>query len=181
MQSATPRARAVLGLTSFGVTSAVAIGSALGQTVLASNDKNVETVNVTARKPSLDKLPEKILNTPQSINVVPLNVIQEQGTASLQDALKNVPGITLNAGEGGAHGDTVNLRGFSASDDFFLDGLRDTGFYTRDSFNYQALEVYKGPASTLFGRGSTGGVINQVSKTPQLYPILAGTATVGSN
>jgi catecholate siderophore receptor len=183
MPLGTPRSRAVLGLTSFSVTSAVAISGALAQTVVASNDdsKKVETVNVTARRPSLDKLPDKILDTPQSINVVPLNVIQEQGTTSLQDALKNVPGITLNAGEGGAHGDTVNLRGFSASDDFFLDGLRDTGFYTRDSFNYQALEVYKGPASTLFGRGSTGGVINQVSKTPQLYPILSGTATVGSN
>jgi catecholate siderophore receptor len=181
MESGSVRCRTVLGFTSFGVTSAVAISGAFGQTVLASNDKNVETVNVTARKPSLDKLPEKILNTPQSINVVPLNVIQEQGTTSLQQALKNVPGITLNAGEGGAHGDQVNLRGFSASDDFFLDGLRDTGFYTRDTFDEQAIEVYKGPASTLFGRGSTGGVINQVTKTPQLYPILDGTATIGSN
>lgn len=181
MESALPRIRAALGLTSFGVTSAVAITGAFGQTEVASNDKKIETVNVTAQRPELDKLPEKILNTPQSINLVPLKVIQEQGTASLQDALKNVPGITLNSGEGGAHGDQVNLRGFSASDDFFLDGLRDTGFYTRDTFNYQALEVYKGPASTLFGRGSTGGVINQVSKTPQLYPIESGVFTAGTN
>ncbi len=59
--------------------------------------------------------------------------------------------------------------------------MRDTGFYTRDSFDYQSVEVYKGPASTLFGRGSTGGVINQVSKLPQLYPIESGIATVGTN
>jgi catecholate siderophore receptor len=181
VEPASPHGRIVLGLTSFGITSAAVISAAFGQTVVASNDTQIETVNVTARRIAVDKLPEKILDTPQSINVVPLKVIQEQGTASLQDALKNVPGITLNAGEGGAHGDSVNLRGFSASDDFFLDGMRDTGFYTRDTFNYQSIEVLKGPASTLFGRGSTGGVINQVSKTPQLYPIEDGTATVGSN
>jgi catecholate siderophore receptor len=174
--------RRVLGLTGFGVTSMAALSGAMAQTVVAANDKSTqEIVTVTAKRISLDKLPEKILNTPQSINVVPLQVIQDQGTASLQEALKNVPGITLNAGEGGAHGDSVNLRGFSASDDFFLDGMRDTGFYTRDTFNYQSIEVLKGPASTLFGRGSTGGVINQVSKTPQLYPIESGIATIGSN
>jgi catecholate siderophore receptor len=131
----------------------------------------VETVSVTAQKTHLDKLPEEIKDTPQSIDVIPLHVMQEQGVASLQDALKNVPGITLNAGEGGAHGDTVNLRGFSASDDFYLDGLRDTGTYFRDTFNTEALEIVEGPASTLFGRGSTGGVINQVSKTPELQPL----------
>ncbi|HEY5337398.1 MAG TPA: TonB-dependent siderophore receptor [Rhizomicrobium sp.] len=178
-----PRGRFALGLAGFGVTSLVSVTGAFGQTLAASVDgaSGIETVNVTARRSELDKMPEKILNTPQSINVVPLQVIQEQGTTTLEDALKNVPGITLNSGEGGAHGDTVNLRGFSASDDFFLDGLRDTGFYTRDSFNYEAVEVYKGPASTLFGRGSTGGVINQVSKTPQLYPIMSGIFTAGTN
>ena len=100
----------------------------------------------------------------------PPAVIKEQGVTNLQDALKNVPGITLNAGEGGTHGDLVNLRGFSAGDDYFLDGLRDTGLYNRDVFDYESLEVLKGPASTLFGRGTTGGVINQVSKAPGLYP-----------
>ena len=169
-----------LGPASVVLGSAVAATGAMAQTV-AANDKTVETVNVTAQRTSLDKLTEKVLNTPQSIDVVPLSVIQEQGTASLRDALKNVPGITLNAGEGGAHGDTVNLRGFSASDDFFLDGLRDTGFYDRDSFNDQAVEVYKGPASTLFGRGSTGGVVNQVSKMPELYPVTDANLTAGSN
>jgi catecholate siderophore receptor len=131
----------------------------------------IETVSVTARKTHLDKLPDEILNTPQSIDVIPLAVMQQQGVASLQDALKNIPGITLNAGEGGSHGDTVNIRGFSASDDFFLDGQRDTGTYFRDAFNLDAVEIYEGPASTLFGRGSTGGVINQISKVPELHPI----------
>ena len=122
-----------------------------------------------------------MLNTPQSIDVVPAQVIKEQGVTSLQDALKNVPGITLNAGEGGTHGDLVNLRGFPINDDYFLDGLRDTGLYNRDVFDVESIEVYKGPASTLFGRGTTGGVINQVTKSPELYPINDFTATGGTN
>jgi catecholate siderophore receptor len=75
-----------------------------------------------------------------------------------------VPGITINAGEGGAHGDSVNLRGISVPDSFFLDGLRDIGLYQRDTFDEEAVEVLLGPSSVLFGRGSTAGVINQVTK-----------------
>ncbi len=96
--------------------SVLAGSGAMADTVVAANDKSVETVSVTGRRLEVDKLPEKILDTPQSINVVPLKVIQEQGVTNLQDALRNVPGITLNSGEGGAHGDQVNLRGFAASD-----------------------------------------------------------------
>ncbi|HSZ73692.1 MAG TPA: TonB-dependent siderophore receptor [Rhizomicrobium sp.] len=174
------KGRTAFGITSMGLTSMAAVTSAFGQTVVASNS-GVETVNVTAQRTSIDMMPETVLNTPQSINIVPAQVIQEQGLNNLQDALRNVPGITLNAGEGGAHGDQVNLRGFSASDDFFLDGLRDTGFYTRDTFDMDSVEVYKGPASTLFGRGSTGGVINQITKKPQLYPIYDASLTGGTN
>src|SRR6202000_3044479 len=123
----------------------------------------------------------KILDTPQSINVIPAGVIKEQGVSNLADALKNVPGITLNAGEGGTHGDLINLRGFSAGDDYFMDGLRDTGLYDRDVFDYESVEVLKGPASTLFGRGSTGGVINQVLKAPELFPIADFSVTGGTN
>jgi len=113
--------------------------------------------------------------------VVPAQVIKEQGVTSLQDALKNVPGITLNAGEGGTHGDLVNLRGFPINDDYFLDGLRDTGLYNRDVFDVESIEVYKGPASTLFGRGSTGGVVNQVSKSPELTDFARGSFVGGTN
>jgi catecholate siderophore receptor len=160
---------------SFGLASVAAVSAAFAQTEVASSDtgkgKDLETVVVTSKRSSLDVLPQKILDTPQSINVIPAQVIKEQGTAALTEALKNVPGITLNAGEGGTHGDLVNLRGFPAGDDYFMDGLRDTGIYDRDVFDIDSLEVYKGPASTLFGRGSTGGVINQVSKAPQLFPV----------
>jgi catecholate siderophore receptor len=131
--------------------------------------------------PSINELATTLQDTPQNVTVVPQEVLTDQAINNVQDALKNVPGITLNAGEGGTHGDNINLRGFAASDDFFLDGLRDTGFYTRDSFNLEGIEVYKGPASTLFGRGSTGGVVNQVSKTPQLNDFARATVVGGTN
>jgi len=171
--------RTALGTTTFCLTSAAAITAAFAQDVTMNSP--VETVNVTARKSTLDKVGTKILDTPQSVNVIPLEVLHQQGTTTLADALKSVPGITLNAGEGGGHGDNVNLRGFSASDDLFLDGLRDTGTYFRDSFDLESVEVYKGPSSTLFGRGSTGGVVNQVSKTPETYPIDELRLTTGTN
>ena len=184
MRNGNRTGRLVVVPASAGLVSAAAISAAFGQTV-ASNDgasaKGIETVVVTSRKTTLDVLPEKILDTPQSINVVPIEVIKQQGTNNLSEALKNVPGITLNAGEGGTHGDLVNLRGFPAGDDYFMDGLRDTGVYDRDVFDINALEVYKGPASTLFGRGSTGGVVNQVTKTPELFPIDDASVTGGTN
>jgi catecholate siderophore receptor len=145
-----------------------------------SNPADLKEIVVTGH-PSIDTFTTTFHDTPQNVTVVPQQVLTDQAVNNLQDALKNVPGITLNAGEGGTHGDNINLRGFAASDDFFLDGLRDTGFYTRDSFNLDSIEVYKGPASALFGRGSTGGVINQVSKTPQLEDFIRGTVVGGTN
>ena len=85
----------------------------------------------------------------------------------VRDALRNVPGVTIGVGEGGAQGDTFILRGFSARGDLYMDGMRDLPSFNRDSFNLEAIEVFEGPSSTLFGRGSTGGGINQVSKLPQ--------------
>lgn len=109
-----------------------------------------------------------LMDTPQSITVVPQAVLQDQGVTTLRDALRNVAGISLAAGEGGAQGDSLTLRGFSARNDLFLDGMRDFGSYYRDSFNLETVEVTKGASSVLFGRGSTGGTVNQISKTARL-------------
>jgi catecholate siderophore receptor len=142
----------------------------------------LQQVTVTGVRSLLhDKLSQDEQNTPQSVSVVSHQLIAAQGDTRLEDALKNVPGITLNAGEGAARGDTVNLRGFSAFNDFFLDGIRDAAVYTRDSFDLDSVEVLKGPSAVLFGRGSTGGAINQVSKAPFLIPLDLVTANVGSN
>jgi catecholate siderophore receptor len=115
----------------------------------------------------------------QSIDTVDSQELTEQNLALLQDALRNVPGVTLNSGEGGAHGDSVNLRGLSIPDSFFLDGVRDIGQYQRDTFNSQALSVLMGPASAVFGRGSTAGVINSISKQPLSTPLAAVSVAAG--
>ena len=169
-----------LSRTQIGVGSTICLASSFGlHAAEESTDKLTEVV-VTGH-PSISAYEASLQDTAQNVTVIPQQTMIEQAANSVQDALKNVPGITLNAGEGGTHGDNINLRGFAASDDFFLDGLRDTGFYTRDSFNLEGIEVYKGPASTLFGRGSTGGVVNQVSKTPQLQDFARGTVVGGTN
>jgi catecholate siderophore receptor len=145
-------------------------------------DENVEEVSVTGVRSLLrDKLGDTELNAPQSVTVVSNELIAAQGATRLEDALRNVPGITLNAGEGAARGDTVNIRGFSAFNDFFIDGIRDAAVYTRDIFDADAVEVLEGPSAVLFGRGSTGGAINQVTKAPLLMPLENLTSMVGSN
>src|SRR5262249_56575212 len=132
----------------------------------------------TARQ---EKRGDDAQDTPQSLTLVSERLMQAQAATRLEDALKNVPGITLNAGEGAARGDTVNLRGFSAFNDFFLDGVRDAAIYTRDSFNLESVEVVKGPSAVLFGRGSTGGAINQVSKAPFMQNADVVTSVLGTN
>jgi catecholate siderophore receptor len=115
----------------------------------------------------LSKLPAPLLDIPQSIIVVPQELLQEQAVTNFREALRNVTGIGLAAGEGGgAQGDNLTLRGYNARNDLFLDGLRDQGSYTRDIFNLESIEVLKGPSSVFFGRGSTGGIVNQISKSP---------------
>jgi len=116
---------------------------------------------------TLTRAPVPLLSTPQSVTVIPQQVIKDQNAVSLQDVLRNVAGITFRAGEGGNGGDNPYIRGFDARNDMFRDGVRDPGWYTRDTFSTDRVEVLKGPSSFLFGRGSTGGVINTVTKTPQ--------------
>jgi len=116
---------------------------------------------------SIGKYKKSVTDTPQAVNVISKQLIQDQHVTTLRDAVRNVAGISIAAGEGGNQGDSLTLRGFTARNDIFLDGMRDFGSYYRDSFNWEQVEVLKGPASVNFGRGSTGGVVNQVSKVPQ--------------
>lgn len=109
-----------------------------------------------------------LLDTPQTVSVVSQKTMSQQGVTTLRDAVRNVAGISLAAGEGGAQGDNLTIRGFTARNDLFIDGMRDFGSYYRDAFNTGEVEVLQGPSSVTFGRGSTGGVVNQASKSPQL-------------
>lgn len=130
--------------------------------------------------PSMTKMTEPLLDTPQTVNVISQEVMEDQAVTTLRDALRNVSGVSISAGEGGFQGDGLTIRGFSARNDIFLDGMRDFGSYYRDPFNLQQVEVLKGPDSLMFGRGSTGGVVNQVSKLPTLRTFVNGDVTVGS-
>ena len=114
------------------------------------------------------KFTQPLLDTPQTISVVPQELMQEQANTTLREALRNVAGVSIAAGEGGFQGDSLTLRGFSARNDIYVDGMRDFGSYYRDPFHLQQVEVLKGPSSSEFGRGSTGGVINQSTKLPTM-------------
>ena len=120
--------------------------------------------------PPLASMPSaSIQDTPQAVNVIDSATMKSQAVTTLGDALRNVPGITIAIGEGGTlAGDQFRIRGFDAKDDIYLDGLRDFGAYARDSFNYEEVQVLKGPSGLMFGRGTTGGAINTISKTPFL-------------
>lgn len=142
------------------------------------------SVVVTDRATPLSspKYTQPLRDTPQTIMVIPKSVIEEQTATTLRDVLRNVPGLTVAAGEGGAPaGDNLTLRGFSARNDIFVDGVRDLGTQSRDPFNMEQVEVTKGPTSAISGRGSAGGTINLVSKAPNLRKAFGGALNFGSD
>ncbi len=116
---------------------------------------------------SLEKYGEPLLTTGQTATVVTAGLMQDEGISSLRDSLRNVAGISIGAGEGSYQGDNFSIRGFAARSDLYMDGMSDTGNYTRDPFNVEEVEVLKGPSSAEFGRGAAGGVVNLESKSPR--------------
>ncbi|EAP73410.1 Ferrichrome-iron receptor [Ralstonia solanacearum UW551] len=124
------------------------------------------------------KIAAPLREIPQSVNVVPHAVIQDQGALSLNDTLRNVPGVSASLGD--AQRDQVTIRGFSAINDQYVDGLRDDALYFRDLSNVDRVEVLKGPAAVLYGRGSSGGIINRVTKKPLATPLAEVGVVVGT-
>ena len=151
-----------------------------GVTMVVGMQAREEVTVKAAESMPLSRFTETLTETPQSITSIPQFVLQEQGVSTLRDSLRNVPGISLAAGEAGAQGDNLTIRGFTARNDIFLDGIRDFGSYYRDSFNYEQVEALEGPAGIEFGRGSTGGVINQESKVPEARKFVTGTFQLGT-
>ncbi|MDT8352957.1 MAG: TonB-dependent siderophore receptor [Roseomonas mucosa] len=138
--------------------------------------------NTLRGRTGIDRLPDTIQDTPQTINVVPQEVLRQQNVTTLEQALRNVPGITASAGEGngGVAGDQFRIRGFNAQNDLFSDGLRDFGTYVRDAFTTEEVQVLKGPSGfALGGAGTVGGGVNQVSRMPHLGNSYGGVATGG--
>jgi len=130
---------------------------------------------------SSPKYTGSLLTTPQSATVITPQVREDEDETSLRDSLRNVSGISIGAGEGSYQGDNFSIRGLAARSDIFVDGMRDFGSYFRDPFNTENIEVLQGPSSTEFGRGSTGGAVNMVTKTPELEAFTAGSAVYGTD
>ncbi|WP_447096081.1 TonB-dependent receptor [Pseudomonas sp. CF10PS3] len=100
---------------------------------------------------------------PQAIDSVKTENLRSYGTNDLGQALSGIPNVSSGAD---TRFDSVRIRGFDASNDFYLDGIRDDSQYVRDLHNIERIEVLKGPAAVLYGRGGQGGIVNRVSKLP---------------
>ncbi|WP_313651064.1 TonB-dependent receptor [Pseudomonas soli] len=101
---------------------------------------------------------------PQAIDSVKTRNVLDYGSSNLGKALEGIPNVSSGAD---TRFDSLRIRGFDASNDFYLDGVRDDSQYTRDLHNIERVEVLKGPAAVLYGRGSQGGIVNRVSKAPE--------------
>lgn len=124
---------------------------------------------------------QALRDIPQSVTVVTEKLMFERNLDTVKDVLHNTAGVTFLAAEGGE--EDIRLRGFSMAQtgDIFLDGMRDAAFYDRDTFNLDRLDLLRGSASMLFGRGSTGGIANQVSKKPHLVEERSVALTLGNH
>jgi catecholate siderophore receptor len=131
----------------------------------------------------LGRIPGRIQDQPQTIQVVPREILQQQGVTTLGEALRNVPGITSSIGEGngGVNGDQLRIRGFNSQNDLYVDGLRDFGSYRRDAFTFEEVQAILGPTGVNFGSGSAGGVVNINSRTARLGNSFGASVTGGMN
>lgn len=119
-----------------------------------------------------------LIDVPQTIQAIPAKVLHDQAAQSVEDAVRNAPGVYVQQGEGNR--DELYIRGVKTKSDFFSDGLRDDTEYFRDLYNVAHLDVLQGPAAILFGRGGAGGVINLVTKQPQRERIRNFSIATGS-
>ncbi|MGR4870552.1 TonB-dependent receptor [Variovorax sp. LARHSF232] len=179
----TPRPRFHLSLLTSAVLASLSC-SALAQTPAASAGLREVTVSADEDKGyapaaarSATKSSAPLRDIPQSVNVVTEQLIEDQNATSMEAALRNVPGVSMSHGDG--QRDQVLIRGFSAISDMFVDGVRDDALYFRDLSDVERVEVLKGPAAVLYGRGSSGGIINRVTKKPIFGSPFGGEVSLG--
>lgn len=163
--------RSILFISSFGViTGHVYAAEADSQavtnlpTISVKADKEKSLKQEVGQASSATKGLMQLKDVPQIVNVVPKQILREQTVTSMQGALQNVAGLSFSVGDG--QRDQVMIRGFSAITDNYVDGIRDDALYFRDMSNVERVEVLKGPASVLYGRGSAGGLVNKINKKP---------------
>lgn len=110
-----------------------------------------------------------LVDTPQSVSVVTVRQIEDQGANSIGDAVRYIPGVFSAQGEGNR--ETLVLRGMTTTGDFFVDGVRDDVQTYRDLYNIQRIEIFRGPNAMTFGRGGTGGLVNRVTRVAGWDPV----------
>jgi catecholate siderophore receptor len=144
--------------------------------------KAQEEVPFKADTVSSPKFTQPLVDTPQTITVIKKELLKQQSATTLTEALRNTPGVTAQLGENGntTTGDAIFLRGFDTSGSIFVDGIRDLGAISRDTFNLEQIEVVKGPSGSDNGRGASSGYVNLVSKSPQSEAFSTGSLSVGT-
>ncbi|MBF8727687.1 TonB-dependent receptor [Pseudomonas putida] len=101
---------------------------------------------------------------PQAVDTVKTSQVLDYGSTTLGKALEGIPNVSSGAD---TRFDSVRIRGFEAGNDFYLDGVRDDSQYIRDLHSIERVDVLKGPAAVLYGRGGQGGIVNRISKAPE--------------
>jgi catecholate siderophore receptor len=179
----------LMAVSSMPVNSHAEQGGTSGET----NEETLPEVSVSAPeidpeqgynppKASSSKFTAPLIDTPKSVTVLPQDLIKDTGSVTLKDALRNVPGITFGSAEGGGSiGDRPFIRGFDSQASMYVDGIRDVGGQSRETFALESVEVIKGPSGAYDGRGSAGGSINMVTKQPKAVDFISGSIGLGTD
>ena len=151
-------------------------------------DQTLPTVTVTGGSTDKDYHPTEsstftktqtpLKEIPASVTVVPAQLMKDQAMQSLADVIRYVPGAQAHQGEGNR--DEFIFRGIGTSANLYVDGVRDDAQVFRDLYNLERVEVLKGAAGMIFGRGA-GGVLNRVTKKPVFAPVGEASLTLGSH
>lgn len=137
--------------------------------VIVTGDRYLPTQSTAATRTDTP-----ILLTPQSVQVVPRAVLNDQNALVLTDAVRNVAGVSTDFGFNGSTQPLLILRGFSATSmtalgpmsgisSYYLDGVKVSGLPVNMA-DVEQVEVVKGPNTVLYGRAEPGGIVNVVSR-----------------
>ncbi|MDI7776448.1 catecholate siderophore receptor Fiu [Asticcacaulis sp. EMRT-3] len=161
---------------------ALAFAPALAHADSADSRDRPTEVTVKGERVLPTKRVAPLVDTPQTIEVIKSDVIEQQGATTLTEALRNSPGVgTFYLGENGSTstGDAIYMRGSDVSGSIFVDGVRDVATVSRDMFNIEQVEVLKGGAGTDVGRGAATGAIDLSTKRPLLGNFYNGSVAAG--
>ena len=150
------------------------IALVISTSAIFSQDEELEVKGNVLQKDQVNSLqpPMPVLDVPQSVSIITVEDIRNQGFRQIGDLIRYTPGVNTSQGEG--HRDAVVFRGVRSTADFYQDGVRDDVQYYRSLYNVEQVEILKGANALLFGRGGTGGLINRVSKTAKIGQTFGG-------